>query len=177
MLMSRILSVLVLLVVFSFGIFNTAGAAVGLGEDCSGNPCGSGLECENGVCKAEVCGSCDSSADCLGHAANNDAYQCRGATSDIQGLCQETGKTAICNPLKAPSFTGVIDNLLRFLFNIAIVVAPIVIITAGFMFLTGGDNPDKIYKAKMLMMWAAIGFIIILLSRGLITVIEVIIKG
>ena len=153
--MSKILSVFVLLIVFSFGLFSSSAVLADTCDVCDVNTvvvdCGTGFEC-----RGDKVDTADTGKD---------------------GLCQEPGKTAICNPLKAPSFTGVIDNLLRFLFNIAIVVAPIVIISAGFIFLTAGDNPEKIQKAKMVIMWASIGLIIIILSRGLITVIEVVLRG
>ena len=50
-----------------------------------------------------------------------------------------TQAITIANPLKAKSFEELIDTLISFVITIGILVAPIVILYAGFLFLTSGD--------------------------------------
>jgi len=85
------------------------------------------------------------------------------------------GQICLQNPLKACSFTDLIDNILTFLFNIAIVVLPIMVVFAGFMFLTAGGNPSQVGKARDLLLWTMVGFGVILLARGLTEVLRKII--
>ena len=83
--------------------------------------------------------------------------------------------TCICNPLQSKNFTDIIDNILNFLFNIALVLSPIMVVIAGVMFVTAGGSPDRISTAKRILLWTAVGFVIIVLARGLITVLQTII--
>ena len=82
------------------------------------------------------------------------------------------GQTCICNPLGNAEFTDVLDRILGFLFNIAIVLSPIMILIAGIMFITGAGDPGRIGRAKQILIWTVVGFAVILLSRGLIVVIR-----
>mgnify|MGYP001584499984 CR=1 FL=1 len=83
-----------------------------------------------------------------------------------------TGKTCICNPLQSTSFTGVVDKILNILFFIAIAIAPVMIIMAGFGLLTGGGNPENVTKARQMLVWTAVGFGIILLSKGIVMILR-----
>lgn len=88
---------------------------------------------------------------------------------------QPVGQTCICNPLQAKTFTDVINNILNFLFGVSIVIIPIMVVFAGFMFLTAGGNPAQFTKARGLLLWTAVGFGVILLAKGLTTVLRKII--
>lgn len=82
------------------------------------------------------------------------------------------GITCICNPLQSENFTDIIDNILNFLFNIALVLSPIMVVIAGVLFITAAGKPEQLSKAKQILIWTAVGFGVILLSRGLITVLQ-----
>ena len=83
------------------------------------------------------------------------------------------------NPLTATSFEEIVDNMIDFIFKIAIVLAPLVILIGGVLFVTAGGNIQQIDRAKKLILWTAIGFLIVLLSRGILGIINKIlgIKG
>ena len=74
----------------------------------------------------------------------------------------------IDNPLKWNSFTGLLNAIIDFLFSISIVIAPLMIIVAGFFFVTGGGNPKQIEAAKQMILWILIGLVIIIGAKGLI---------
>jgi len=76
------------------------------------------------------------------------------------------------NPIKATSFTGLTNDILNFLFTIAIILAPILLVIAGIIFMTAAGNPAKITTAKNMLLWTVVGFGIILLSKGLIGVLK-----
>ena len=76
------------------------------------------------------------------------------------------------NPLATTDFEVIIDNIIDFIFNIAIVLAPLTTVVAGFLFVTAGGNSEQISKAKAMIVWSIVGFLIILLAKGIMTVIE-----
>lgn len=83
--------------------------------------------------------------------------------------------TCICNPLQAKGLFDVITPILNFLFNIALVLAPLMIVVAGILFVTATGDPAKISRAKQMLIWTGVGFGIILLAKGLIAVLRAII--
>lgn len=78
----------------------------------------------------------------------------------------------IGNPLKADSFEELILNIVDFLFNLAIPIMALMIIWGGFLFVTAAGEPAKIQQGKQLILWAVIGFIVILLAKGLIAFLQ-----
>ncbi len=76
------------------------------------------------------------------------------------------------NPLNAPSFDALIDNVTNFIFNIALAIVPLMIVIAGFYFMTSGGNPEQVKRAKDLIFYTIIGFIIILLAKGFIALLR-----
>lgn len=59
------------------------------------------------------------------------------------------------------------DKIFGFLFGLAIFIVPVIVIYAAFLMLMGGGDPVKLQKGRMILLWTAIAFIIILISRGL----------
>jgi len=80
----------------------------------------------------------------------------------------------IQNPLIATSFEAIIDNIIDFIFKIVIVLAPLMVVIGGFLFVTAGGNIQQITQAKNLLIWTAVGFLVVLLSKGIIGIIETI---
>ena len=88
-----------------------------------------------------------------------------------------TGAQKIPNPLKAESFEELIENLIDFTFWVAVAIAPIMIIVAGVYFLTSAGNPDKVRTAKSIIFWTIVGFAIVLLAKGIISMVREVIGG
>lgn len=80
--------------------------------------------------------------------------------------------TCICNPLTTTKLTDVVDRILNVLFFVALAVAPIMILVAGFRFITGGGNPETLKGARQMLIWTAVGFGIILLSKGIVLILR-----
>ena len=79
------------------------------------------------------------------------------------------------NPLEYETLGELIDSIIEFIFNIAVVVAPLMAIIGAFYLLTSGGDPKKIGIGKNIIIYTLIGLAIILLARGLIAMIESII--
>jgi 4-amino-4-deoxy-L-arabinose transferase-like glycosyltransferase len=67
---------------------------------------------------------------------------------------------------------GLIENIWTWLYWISFPIAVLVIIVAGFMFVTASGNENQIKKAKNLLLYAAIGFLVIILSQGIVNLIK-----
>lgn len=72
------------------------------------------------------------------------------------------------NPLQADTFQELIDNLLNFLFTLALALFPLMIVIAGLYFVTAGGDPEKVKTAKNIILYTVVGFLIILLAKGFI---------
>jgi len=81
------------------------------------------------------------------------------------------------NPLACNTFSECIEKIINFLLWIAIIITPLMIIVAGFLFLTSGGDPEKVRTAKRIIFWTVIGLAIILLAKGIISVIKQVIGG
>jgi len=80
--------------------------------------------------------------------------------------------TSLENPLRYDRIELLIDAIINFLFTISIPITAILIIIGGFMMITAGGDVYKLEKAKSLFLYTAIGFAIILLSKGLVAVLK-----
>jgi len=76
------------------------------------------------------------------------------------------------NPIIYNTFGELIEAIINFIYNVALVLAPLFIVIAGFYFVTAAGNPAQIETAKKIILYTLIGFLIILLARGLIAVIQ-----
>ncbi|MDI6883114.1 MAG: pilin [Patescibacteria group bacterium] len=105
------------------------------------------------------------------------AATCEEYCEDQATRTPPPGVTCICSPIPVTTIPKIIEKITDWLFDIAMVVAPLMIVIAGFMFLTSGGDPNKAKKAKDLIFWAIIGFSIILLSKAIYGIIKAILTG
>jgi len=76
------------------------------------------------------------------------------------------------NPLKAKTFGELINNLITFIFNVALIILPLIMVIAGAYFMFSGGDPEQVQRAKDLIYYTGIGFIIILLAKGVIELLK-----
>jgi len=82
------------------------------------------------------------------------------------------GIIEIKNPITATSFEAIVGNGIDFVFKITIVLAPLMVVIGGFLLLTAGGNISQVGRAKSLLLWTAIGFLVVLLSKGILAIIN-----
>lgn len=71
------------------------------------------------------------------------------------------------NPLEANTFWELMENIVRFLFQLSLFVGALMIVVAAFYFLTSGGDPEKIKTAKNIIIWTLVGIIVLFLSVAL----------
>lgn len=92
----------------------------------------------------------------------------------IMSFCTTEG-AEIKNPINATSIAEVVDNFIDLLFYITVVAAPLMVVIAGFLFATARDDVEQVSKAKKMIIWAGIGLLIVLLSKGIYEAIETVV--
>lgn len=76
------------------------------------------------------------------------------------------------NPITDDTLDEVINNLIDFVFTIALVICPIVIIIGGFMFVTASGDPKKLETGKKIIFWALVGLAIAIMAKGIVILIR-----
>ena len=83
----------------------------------------------------------------------------------VAGVGETTG-IELKNPLGTKNIIQIINNVLNYLIYISVPILAIMILVGGFQILTARDNPEKITKGKTTITYAVIGFVIVLISKG-----------
>ena len=83
----------------------------------------------------------------------------------------EPSVISLANPLSAGSFEDLIDAVVSWLLVIALPVVVLLIIFGGAQYMFAGVNPEQQRKAKNIILYALIGYAIILLSKVLLGVV------
>ena len=63
---------------------------------------------------------------------------------------------------------GLLRNILNIIFTIFLTIAAIFIIIAGFYFVTAQGDPEQIKKARNMVLYALIGVVVAVISRGIV---------
>jgi hypothetical protein len=82
------------------------------------------------------------------------------------------GPITLPNPLSVSTFQGVVAQVSKFLIEIAIPLTAIMAIIGGFQMMTAGGEPEKFSNGRKTLMYAAIGFAVVLLASGIVQIIR-----
>jgi hypothetical protein len=88
-----------------------------------------------------------------------------------------SAQVSIPNPLGCPDVGCVLRRIADFLLVIATPILTIMVLWAGFLFLTSAGNPQKVADARKALLWAVIGFAIVLINWGFASIIQEILSG
>lgn len=176
-----ILSFFIGLLIFPFFTLAACSTRSSVNSQCQSNCTGS-----NGTYNSSDC-SCTcrtgfystSSCSCLsnsyqGSEAESEVYDGSSSESDSSddssdsetGLGSSTG--VISNPIDANSFAELVDMVVEWILDIAMVLAPLIIVYGGFTYITAAGDPAKMKTGKQIIIYAAIGFILALLASSLV---------
>ncbi len=86
------------------------------------------------------------------------------------------GPIDLPNPLTADTIAELLNKIIDFLLIIAVPVAIIMAIWAGYLFMTGGASEENIKAARKTLLYVIIGVAILILSKGLINLVISLLK-
>jgi len=90
-------------------------------------------------------------------------------------LAQE--ETLIPNPIPQENFEELVNAVLDWILNIALVLMPLLLVWGGMTFITAAGDPSKVETAKKIIFWTIVGFAVVLLSKSLIGVLQGLIES
>jgi type IV secretory pathway VirB2 component (pilin) len=96
----------------------------------------------------------------------NDAACARG------GGGTSTQNFEILNPIGIDSFQDLVNVIGRWIFNLAIPIAVIIIIYAGVLMLTSGGDPGRFKNGRQALLYAVLGLAVVLIGKGFVTLIQ-----
>ena len=105
-----------------------------------------------------------------------------GPLSAVPGVCLEAPRSSSKLPDTAVATTGagllaLIDTITNWFFAVFTVLALIFVLLAAFNFVTAGGDEAKVSEARQKLIWAAIGIIVALISKGLVPIVRSIVGG
>jgi len=103
------------------------------------------------------------------------ADNCEDYCGNVENETMPSGTVCYCSPLMGDGLGSIIDPIIGFIFKISMVLVPLLVIYGAFMIVTAAGDSAKIEQAKKIIFWTLVGFVIVLLSRGVGDLIEVII--
>jgi hypothetical protein len=125
-------------------------------------------------------GACDPDTPMLNDIARDNCVSGGGTWNSSNCTCSyggggsgepcEQGK--ICNPIRHNTFGALFDAIISWIIDIALVIAPLIIIYGGFLHITSAGDPAKSSQGKKVILYAAIGLIVAILARSLIGILE-----
>lgn len=89
----------------------------------------------------------------------------------------QTGPQTIVNPTKYKNFEELIEGLIVFLRNLALVVTPLIFVFAGYQFVFSQGEPQKVKTGQNMMLYAAVGLGLILIAEGIIELLKTMVLG
>lgn len=88
-----------------------------------------------------------------------------------------TGKELPSGPTSGTQLIDLVDIITNWVFAIFVVLTVIFVLLAAFQFVTAGGDAAKVGEARQKLVWASVGVIIALASKGLVPVIRNIVGG
>lgn len=76
------------------------------------------------------------------------------------------------NPAGSQSIIQIVKNTIGWLIGVGALIAAAVVVYAAFQLLTSGGDPAKAQNAKKTILYAVIGYAILLLSWGIVVIIQ-----
>ncbi len=77
------------------------------------------------------------------------------------------------NPLgEKASILSIINRLADWLVRLAAIVVPIIIIWGAFLILTSAGQAEKVTAGKKAILYAVLGFIVVLMAKGVVAIVR-----
>ena len=104
-----------------------------------------------------------------------------GKTAELLGLLSrafaQTGGTTpstitITPPIAATNFGVVSGKIIDAMMVIAIPIVAIMVLYGGFQIMTAGGDPEKFTKGRKTILYAAVGFVVVLVAKSVSLIVQ-----
>ena len=82
------------------------------------------------------------------------------------------GPITLLNPLGPQSFAGIVQAILGALFTLSIPIVAIMVMVGGYQILTAVGDEERLKTGRRTITYAVIGFAVILLANGVVSLIR-----
>ena len=97
---------------------------------------------------------------------------------DSTSINSQSTSLNITNPLGGTNdISTLVSNIINFLIILAVPITAILIVYAGFLYITSAGNDEKVKTAQKALIWAIIGFAIVLVASSVPIIIEKFLSG
>jgi hypothetical protein len=83
----------------------------------------------------------------------------------------------IPDPLDVGTIPELIDKIATWLLEIGLVISTIIILWAAIVFMTSGGNQQRVTQARQTLWYAIIGITVLLLAKGVTSIIQKFLSG
>jgi len=115
--------------------------------------------------------TCGTDKICAGFGPN-----CVLATKVEMGQCQPKDSVVFCNLSKYQEIKDVVNEVTKWIFILAMVIAPLMILLGGFYMLTSRGDPKMSNTGKEIIKWAIVGLAVILFAKAFVSIITKFLK-
>ena len=81
------------------------------------------------------------------------------------------------NPIEAKDFTDVVKAIADWAVAISIPLTALMVVYAGYLYLFGGASSENVERGRKALTWAAVGFIVVLVSGSVAALIKSVLQG
>lgn len=82
------------------------------------------------------------------------------------------GPLTLLNPLGTATFAELVQKILGALFTLSVPIVSIMVMVGGYYILTAAGNEERLKTGRNTITYAAIGFLVILLANGVVSLIR-----
>lgn len=94
----------------------------------------------------------------------------------VEAAVTTVGSAPDSNISSITDVVAVIDTIVNWFFAIIIGIAAIMIIYAGFLWMTSGGDEEKTGNARKTLIYALIGVVVAVVAKGLVTLIRTLVE-
>lgn len=87
-------------------------------------------------------------------------------------MAHVTTAVAITSPIQAKTFQDIVNGIVNFANSLLAPLSTLMVLIAGFLYMTGGNNPEKIKTAHRVLIWALVGIGVVLISNGITLIVK-----
>jgi len=127
---------------------------------------------DGGFCEAG--GDCKNACCCCGIAVGTNGP----CVSPKDGVCGSASCNNVVCPLSSHrNLYSLATTVADYMFYLGIILAPLMIVIGGFLFMASGGSPERAQLGKKIITWAVIGLVFILFAKGVSSIIGDILFG